>query len=67
MRLRWTFWDILGQFGILFDELGEFRQFSHVFPTIFISNLPIEKKTRTDGPSYRDAWTHLKMRVLQMK
>ena len=24
MRLKWTFWDILGQFGRLYDEFGAF-------------------------------------------
>ena len=33
-----TFWDILGQFGRLFDEFEAFRLFSQSFPTIFSHN-----------------------------
>ena len=36
-------WDILGQFGRHFDELGAFRQFSQSFPTIFTRYQLIEK------------------------
>ena len=38
MRLKWAFWDILGQFGRLFDEFGAFRLFYQSFPTIFSHN-----------------------------
>ena len=81
MRLKWTFWDILGHLeswdilgdlGIIFDEFGAYRQFSHAFPTILSPLLIERKKTcdgptdgptdrRTDRPSYGDAWTHLKI------
>ena len=38
MRLKWAFWDILGQFGRPFDEFGPFRLFSQSFLTIFSHN-----------------------------
>ena len=43
MRLKWTFWDILGQFGSLFDKFGASRLFSQSFTTIFSHNRLIEK------------------------
>ena len=77
MRLKWTFWDILGYVGTFKDILGHHETFwdnfedfttslEHLdrFPshlTIFSHNQLIEKNAlRTDRPSYRDAWTHLK-------
>ena len=49
MRLKWAFWDILRQFGRLFDEFGPFRLFYQSFPTIFSQNRLIKKKSVTDG------------------
>ena len=43
MPLKWTFWDILGQFGRLLDEFGGFRLVSYSFPTIFSHYRLIEK------------------------
>ena len=53
MRLKWTFWDILGQFGRLYDDFGAFRLYSQ---TIFTHNRLIEKKGVPDGPT--DPRTH---------
>ena len=44
-----TFWDVLGQFGRLFDEFGPIRLFSLSFPSIFIHYRLIYKKRVTDG------------------
>ena len=56
MCLKLTFWDILGQFGRLFDEFGAFSLFSQLFPTIFTNYWLIEKRVmdrqmdgQTDG------------------
>ena len=65
MRLKGTSWDILGQIRRLFDEYVALRLFSQSFPTILTRYRFIEKNAsrfdgRTDRPSHRDAWTHLK-------
>ena len=45
MRLKWTFWDISGQFGRLLDAFRTDRR----------------TNGRPDRPFYRDPWTHLKI------
>ena len=71
MRLKWTIWDIFYTFSdneTLWDNLEDFTSLEHLdrFPSHFRTFSPIIgslKKTRdgrTDRPSYRDAWTHLK-------
>ena len=74
MRLSWTFWDILGHFKTFRDNFEYFgTSFEHLdcFPSHFQPFSPIigifyrscygPTEQRTDTPSYRDAWTHLKM------
>ena len=56
MRLNWTFWDILRQFGRRFEEFGAIRPFSYSFPTIISHNRLIEKKRVMYGPT-TDGWT----------
>ena len=59
MRLKWTFWDIVGHFGTFWDIVGqfgrllvEFGAFVFLpFPTIFSHNRLIEKKRVTDRPT----------------
>ena len=68
MRLKWAFWDILGKFGRLLTSLdhldcfhSHFRPFSSMIGSFKKSrDGPMDRRThgRTDGHSYRDAWTH---------
>ena len=72
MRLSWTFWDTLGQFGRLLEEFGAFSLFLVIGNFLPQSAhwkknaLRTDRRTdgRTDRPSYRDAKTHLKKRVV---
>ena len=45
MRLKWAFWDILGQLGSYWDILGQFGRLFEEF-IAFSSTIGLFKKTR---------------------